>query len=429
MREVLSKRLPQGVVDTLRNGRVLANRLVAGRMRRVERHSDVSIRRFGSLGSHVFFGYYDLCPMDPKQERLLALRVPLGARAGGRGPAAEIGFFRLAEEETVFTVIGQTRAWCWQQGSRLRWMPGSEEAVFTNSHDGNHHAGLVLEAGSGRQIRAYDHPIYDISPCGHWGLTLNFARLERLRPGYGYNDLPDSSSGQTSPFDDGVFLIDMESGAAKLLLSLEEAANLSPHASMSGAIHYFNHLSWNHDGSRFLVFHIWEKAGERRAIRVIIGDRHGNFQLLTNGTHVSHYWWLDNRRILLYSTPPEMPEGYYLYTVDGKLYDDGSFEHFTGVMPQGDGHPSLAPDGRSLVTDTLPGRTAERGLYLHDMHSKRLHKAAAFYSPLRYSGPERCDLHPRWSPDSRSIIVDSADAGRRQLAVLNVSRLLGQEGL
>jgi putative transposase len=36
----------------------------------------------------------------------------------------------------------------------------------------------------------------------------------------------------------------------------------------------------------------------------------------------------------------------------------------------------------------------------------------------------RCDLHPRWSPDGRQVCIDSAHEGERQMYIVDVSELV-----
>ena len=46
-----------------------------------------------------------------------------------------------------------------------------------------------------------------------------------------------------------------------------------------------------------------------------------------------------------------------------------------------------------------------------------------FLSPLKFNGYNRCDLHPRWSPDGKFISIDSTYAGSRKSYLINVSKI------
>ena len=46
----------------------------------------------------------------------------------------------------------------------------------------------------------------------------------------------------------------------------------------------------------------------------------------------------------------------------------------------------------------------------------------SFYLPPQYKGEWRCDTHPRFSPDGRSFVVDSAHGGNgRQMYLIDIS--------
>lgn len=378
--------------------------------------------QLGRPGMHTFFGYYDLIPFHKDGSRVLAMQVPRSTQTS-RTPA-RFGYFDLRDANSAFAELGETWAWCWQQGSRLQWMPGTDNAVFTNALINERYAGHVVDAGTGATIQVFSRPLYHISADGRYGLTLDFSRLQRLRPGYGYDDLQKHVPGEKAPDNNGVWLIDIATGQESLLLSLAEAASMKPHDGMADAVHYFNHLCWNPSGKRFMVFHIWHGCDGKRRIRIISGDRQGRKRLVTNGAHMSHYWWLTNDRLLVYGTPEGRRTPSYYVLHDGET--ESPAEDWSDLMPAGDGHPSQSRCGAWVVTDTLPDRMAERSLCLLDRCARRMHRVCSFYSPPRFSGERRCDLHPRFSPDARHVAVDSAHAGYRQLVVVDIGSLTGE---
>ncbi len=47
-----------------------------------------------------------------------------------------------------------------------------------------------------------------------------------------------------------------------------------------------------------------------------------------------------------------------------------------------------------------------------------------FHSPKQFTGPARCDLHPRWSRDGRQVCIDSVHESARQMYVIDLSALI-----
>lgn len=379
------------------------------RRRRVALHN-TELRLFGEPGAHTFFGYYDLCPFDAEEQQLLALRVR------GDGPADILCFDLNAGTEQP-RVIGTTHAWCWQQGSRLRWWDEGRRVIHNHLRDGRL-VSVIRRVDDGGVDQMIPHPLYDISPDRRFGLTLNFARLQRLRPGYGY-PLADSSAGESAPADDGLILVDLATGVSRLLLSLEQAASLGEPADSAGAQHYMNHISWAPDGRHALVFHLWDDSHRRRARALVVNTETGAVTLPAGEAKVSHYCWLDADTLLLTATPPGHSFGYHLYRLN----------HGWGgqILPAAlgrDGHPTPRPGHQSqLITDTYPDTFWERQLLQVDSLSGKVTPLASLYSPPQFAGERRCDLHPRWSPSGRLICFDSAHSGWRNLCIVTANDL------
>jgi hypothetical protein len=76
------------------------------------------------------------------------------------------------------------------------------------------------------------------------------------------------------------------------------------------------------------------------------------------------------------------------------------------------------------LSDDSPCFSIPRRLLLYRPEIDQVVEVGAFHSPWRYDGPERCDLHPRWSPDGLRISIDSAHEGFRGTYVVDVSRLV-----
>ena len=128
---------------------------------------------------------------------------------------------------------------------------------------------------------------------------------------------------------------------------------------------------------------------------------------------------MDETRLLVYARRPAGPLGYFvLDAVTGAVVPVG--EH--GLDTFRDGHPSLSPDGRWIVTDTYPDRRCRQTLVLARPDGSSPQALARLFHPPQYHGVTRCDLHPRWHPGSSAISFDSLWSGRRRSYILELPR-------
>lgn len=378
---------------------------------------EIKVRQLSREDAQVFFGYYDVSPFNADSRFLLACHAPPGAREPQPNEEIQTGFYEWREDPPQFVPLGVTSAWCWQQGCRLQWYPKPRRnwALYNRMVEDDY--GCVVQDIGSRQIeRMFRRPVYALTPDGRWGLSLNFSRLHRMRPGYGYVNLPDETAGRPAPDDDGIWRIDMETGEEKLILALDELARFQPVEGMEGAEHYVNHIMVNPSSSRFMFFHLWVKRGKRRGRLITCGlEGHKRF-ILNNEGHVSHCNWKNDGEIIAYSTHADTGTHFY-------LYQDQTHERSIvgrGVLTR-DSHPSYSPDGELLLLDSYPDGFREQHLCVFDTRKGALRELGRFYAPVAFDETRvRCDLHPRWSPCGRHICVDSVCGGTRSMFVLDV---------
>ena len=371
------------------------------------------IHKFTAGEGQVFFGYYDKTPFSHDNKYILAMLAPLNTRSPHPEDQLMVGYFEITTG--LFHPIDQTSTWCWQQGCRLQWLPENELIIF-NKIVNSAYGSIVWNITSEEVVREYETPVYDIENRGLWALSLNFSRLHRLRPGYGYVCFPDRTAGALSPIDDGVWRLNLLTGKTECILNLDSLARLEPWPSMEKAEHYVNHLAFNPSGDRFMFLHLWVHKGQRYS-RLITSDLNGrNLHLLTNKGKVSHYTWKSDRELLV-----------TIYDKKGVLYwllnDSSGHRIITGEgLLDRDGHPSYSPDGRLLLTDTYPDKYAEQLLLLYTPQGE-LVELGRFFSPPRFRGEVKCDLHPRWDRTGRYICFDSAHEGSRALYMIDLEDL------
>ncbi|MBE3099243.1 MAG: hypothetical protein IMZ44_19170 [Planctomycetes bacterium] len=368
---------------------------------------------------HHFFGYYEKCPWDTSGRFHLALEAPFMDRMPRSRDPVTVGMIDLAAENR-FLPLDETLAWCWQMGTMLRWLPGAEDRLITyNQRQGQDFLSVIRDVRSG-QVRKLPRPIYTLSPDGRYALTLNFARLARTRPGYGYDGERDPWADQKRPVQDGIFRMDMATGNAGLVLSLDHAAGLRPKESMKTAEHWFNHIQINTDGSRFAVLHRWLPEGSKRwETRTLTANPDGSTVfILADDGYWSHYDWQDRDHVLAHASVG-VKRNYYLFTDR----TDKAEPVAPGVLTT-DGHCSFSPDRRWMLTDTYPDKERKRALLLYRMPGGPRTDIGRFFAPPEIDGPTRCDLHPRWSRDGKTVSLDSAHEGSRQVYVLDVGKIV-----
>jgi len=96
-----------------------------------------------------------------------------------------------------------------------------------------------------------------------------------------------------------------------------------------------------------------------------------------------------------------------------------------GVL-DGAGHLSYLPGNDWILNDTYPqGKERIQSPHLYEVNSKRRVDLGHFHLPRAYTGEWRVDTHPRFSPNSRYVCIDSPhqDQGR-QLHLIDISEIV-----
>ncbi len=369
---------------------------------------------------HHFFGYYEKCPWDAENRDVLAMESSFADRMPTAKDSLSLGL--IPHGTRRFEAFDQTLAWCWQQGTMLQWLPQSGRQVIYNQRAGNRFVSVIRDLETGA-VRTLPLPIYAVSPRGDYALSLNFSRLNRERPGYGYEGVPDRTKDDLCPANDGIYHLDLKTGAWKLILSLQHAADLKRTENMNGAMQKFNHIQINPAGTRCAVIHRWRpptNGKEIRCDRLITVNPDGTEPyLLADFGLFSHYDWTGENQIIAWAETPEKGQHYYLFddqTHNKKIIGAGALDC--------DGHVTLSPDRKWLLTDTYPDRNNFRTLLLWKWPDGPRVDIAKFYSPPELAGPLRCDLHPRWDRSGQKICIDSAHMGTRQMYILDVSHVI-----
>ena len=375
---------------------------------------------------HHWFGYYDKLQFDPSGRLALGMQVAFEHRSPRPEDELGIGMVDL-EDGDRWIPLGRSRAWGWQQGCMLQWVPGSSDTVLWNDREGERYVARVCKVESG-ETHTLDHAVYALAPDGVRAVTADFARIQRLRPGYGYAGLADAHAEEAAPESSGVFLLDLQSGRRELVISLAQLAAHEPRADMADATHYVNHLLWSPSGQRFVFLHRWRPDGGRAGFRTrmyTLGAEGEDLHLLDSSGHTSHFIWRDEEHVAAWSRPADRAWGFYVFRDR-----TSEIEPLGAAALRQDGHLSYLPGGEWLLSDTYPqGEARLQTPYLFHLAEERRVPLGHFASPPAFRGEWRCDTHPRFAPDGRSVVIDTPWEGQgRQMVRIDLEPVLDSAG-
>jgi hypothetical protein len=402
---------------------------------------------------HHFFGYYGKCPWSGDGKRVLSMEVDFIDRMPSGLDSADIGIVSL-EDNSMFKRVASTKAWNWQQGCMLQWLPPDyDKKIIFNDFRGGKFVSIILNLET-KEEKILSMPIYDVHPNGKYAISLNFSRLEKVREGYGYRGVIYKNE-EIAPNDDGIFLLDLASGISRLIISFKDLVNFKHLDLMDQGFHWVDHLTFSPDGSRFAFFHRFLLKDGRFYERLITANWDGSdkFVLLDTGM-ASHFTWRGNNQVLAWGRLPNMVvglsrknnllrfiapiyrglglrkliKGFFRERVLGDgfllLTDKSDSIKRVGVGVLENGHPSFLPDQEIIITDTYASKDHIRKLILYNISSGEQKVLGDFYSlpNLVYSqdldwdsSAMRADLHPRLNRTSTEVCFDSVHEGSRQI--------------
>lgn len=386
-----------------------------------------------------WFGYYDKLQFDPTSRFVLGMAVDFEHRTPGPDDRIQVGMVDLGDRDR-WIELGTSRAWNWQQGCMLQWLPGSNSEVIWNDRQGGGFVSHILDVKT-KKKRTLPAPIYNLSPDGRIAIAPDFRRLNEVRPGYGYAGVIDSRREELAPADAGLWRMDTTTGEQRLLFSFADLARY-PYLEGYGkaandpakAKHWFNHLLFAPDGKRFIFLHRWRvitgrenrqelAGGGKWSTRMFTADADGkDLYVLDPYGKTSHFIWRDPEHVCAWAWHPSRGEKFYLY----KDKTDRVEVVAPDVMTV-NGHNTYLPGtaNRWILNDTYPDRERLQHPYLYHVPTGERVALGHFHSPPQYTGEWRCDLHPRSSPDGTKVVIDSPHAGQgRQMYLIDVGGIV-----
>ena len=365
-------------------------------------------------GYEYFYGYYDKSPWDATDRYMIAIKVKQAYKSVAPKEPGTVGVIDT-QDNNKYIEIGTTHSWNVQQSCMAQWMgPDFETRILYNDCRDGKYCSVIYNFKERKEEKVLPMALYDVARDGSFGLSLDFSRLHRMRPGYGYSNLSEKTKGVLCPDTTCIWKVDIATGKVEELFKYTDMAAFESDESMIGAEHKVNHLMISPNGKRFMVLHRWFQKGRKHTRLVTVNVDKTEMYNLSDDVFVSHCYWKNDNEILSFLRKKETGDHYYLMkdkTQEYKMY-----------WPElnTDGHCSYSPDGRFIITDTYPNRKRIASVYLCTEADNRSRRIARVFSPFKYDNDCRCDLHPRWNRKGDRVCIDSVHEGKRGIYTISI---------
>ena len=171
-------------------------------------------------------------------------------------------------DDCLFRPLADSSAWSLLSGARIQWIgPDCQRKVLYHDTHAENQVSVVVDICSGAE-RVYPHSITPTTRDGRRGFSVDYRRVKRGQPAYGY------PSGNIDPIAkepdiDGIRLVDLTRGTCRLIVSMAELAQWNRHPSMESALHWIAPIHLSRGDSRIAFLHRRRKTATKRWIKRI----------------------------------------------------------------------------------------------------------------------------------------------------------------
>lgn len=361
--------------------------------------TNYDVETFGMKDSNAFFGYYDISPFSHCGEKILYLQI-------NKSNMADILVRNLKTNDEI--IAGCTKSWNWQQGCRVRWLPGNDNTIIYNDFNNLKYFTKIVDLNN-NFTRCLDWPLYDINNTGRFGVTVDFSRLGYYRPGYGYTNI--GYIEPSSILNEAISIVDIHLNTIEKIITYEDIWKSLGGSGINLRDCYINHISYCPSGNKFLFFWVQIINGVHHASLLVYDITQKRILVLEDDLSVSHYDWIDDESIVITAYDNHRKCGYYIYSLDNTK---------KALLPEvlnEDGHPTWI-DENILVSDTYTDKYGYQKIICIDINQNKIETIIEIYSSYKISGEKRCDLHPRVNKSNNTICFDSNTNGIRKINIL-----------
>ncbi|MBY8155777.1 hypothetical protein KW499_18415 [Vibrio fluvialis] len=360
------------------------------------------------LSPESFYGYYD---KSPKKNGYELFQVSENDTSKcpkfytNKKKSISVVVKSINEGEIVFE--RNTSAFNWQQGSKLQWV-SDDEIIFNDIVDDS--VVSILYNLSTKKETIIEQSIYDAFNKEFF-ISIDYRVLEKLRPDYAY--FRKHGWGHIK-FDEQKIIYSEFGDNVRDIISIKKINQDFPlKFDCDFSKQKFNHIMISPEGKKFVFLHRAYNDAGARIDRFFVTNLDSMYstKMISDSGMISHYNWIDENKVISYMNHMGV-NGYYVIDLSNDI--EIKKVNINGLDSYGDGHPTYIGDGK-FITDTYPNKSKLKSLILVDLNEKKLEVIAEFFEPLKYGGQTRCDLHPKWDAETKSIYVESVHKGKRKL--------------
>ena len=308
----------------------------------------------------------------------------------------------------------KTKAFNWQQGSRLQWIKTNKFMFNYYDEETKNYCSKVIST-TDYKSRDYKYPVQD-SFKDKYFLSINYKRLAVIKPDYGYHCHSKLSYDQLPSNErDGIWKINFETGKGSLFFPCQ-ICNFCTEEQFQKSLHYVNHIQIGPNGNTFVFLHRYIFEGNQIDRLILFDNEAGTMKLIASSDLISHFYWQASNALVVYLKDPSKGHCYIHINLETLQR-----EYLSALDDYGDGHPGGF--GKVMLTDTYPNRLGHQSLLILNnlFDNKKPKELAKLYHPLKFIGESRCDLHPRIDVNKKIIYFDSVYKGKRQLYRMDLS--------
>ena len=390
-------------------------------------HQDETVVKISPEDASYMYGYFDKTVVDDANQRVIVCRIPFFDREPQADTEMQVGFVHI-DASQKFHQVGTTTAWNLQQGAMAEWV--GPDSIIYNIRGGNDAKQFSrkspprLFAARIVNVKTWEtndvpRAVYAFNRVTNQIASLPFDRLHNLRRGYGYT-VP-LVPPERFPEHDGIWLVDLNNLASPEERLIVSFSSVRSHIlSTSGRTDEYSGQNYGRvptsDKNYWWINHAMFSAdGSQLAFLVrshtVAGTPEYSFSTLMIYDIVSSVLW---------RVPQVVGSHHFFGSFLLSCDNHGTFEIrfrkpiVTLPWQKGvDGHCSLSPDEKWILTDTYPDTKGFKKLFIEETHGTRKYDLGSYKALEKGPIQTRCDLHPRWDRSGHYVFFDSTHGSRR----------------